>query len=167
MVDEFNLLIRASGGVGIGTNAPAQQLHVAGNVQVDDTLSASAISTGSGGLQMGRIYLTGDGTILTTDGGQRQLIWDKTNDEIELTNTTGDWCDYWWRAQKGGTATGSSGATAPSSSNVVIISGTATNTWGFEVHFGQADGAAGQEPAASKRRQSITKALTKFWAKSL
>jgi len=71
------------------------------------------------------------------------LYWDRTNGEIELTNTSGDWCDYWWQPQKGATTSGNSGTTANGTSNIAIISGTNNNDYGFEVHFGQADGTTG------------------------
>ena len=92
---------------------------------------------------MGKIYLTSSGTIISTHGGYRILSWDATNGEIEITNTSSDWCDYWWQAQKGTTTSGDSGAINTGLGNVAIISGTNTNGYGFEVHFGQADGEDG------------------------
>lgn len=44
-VDQF--LIRAPGGVGIGTTAPMRPLHVAGDAQVDGTMWASTLSSNS------------------------------------------------------------------------------------------------------------------------
>ncbi len=125
------------GDVGIGTTAPSAKLDVQGDVNISGTLTAN------GGVSMGRISLTTGGTILTTDGGTRVLLWDKTNGEIELTNSSGDFLDFWWQTQTFGTFAGGGGATSPATSNVVIISGTNSNTKGFEVHFGQADGAKG------------------------
>jgi len=43
--DQF--LIRAGGGVGIGTTSPDEQLHVAGNVKADGTIFAGAFSSNS------------------------------------------------------------------------------------------------------------------------
>jgi len=73
----------------------------------------------------------------------KQLIWDKTNGEIEITNNSPDSCHYWWQAQKGPTTSGNSGVISDGSENVPIISGINTDSYGFEVHFGQADGPYG------------------------
>jgi hypothetical protein len=122
--------------VGIGTSSPSAKLHVNGDAVITGTLTASGVS-------MGKVYLTGSGTIISTDGGNRILLWDKTNQQLEITNNTVDWCDYWYQSQKGGTTAGNSDAIVPSTSNVAIIGGTNSNGYGFEVHFGQADGTAG------------------------
>jgi hypothetical protein len=111
-------------------------LNVSGDASITGNLTANGVS-------MGKIYLTGNGTILSTTGGTRVLLWDETNGEIEITNTSGDWCDCWWQAQKGATTSGGSSATANGTSNVAIITGTNTNDYGFEIHFGQADGTNG------------------------
>jgi len=140
--DPNQFLIRASGGVGIGTTNPSTQLHVSGDVTITGDLSVGG-SIGGSVVSMGKIYLSGNGTVISTDGGDRILYWDKSNGELEITNNTTDWCDYWWRAQKGGTSSGNASAVNSSTSNYVIISGTNSNDYGFEVHFGQADGTAG------------------------
>ncbi len=95
------------------------------------------------GLTMGKIYMTSSGTIASTDGGTRELYWDKANGDIEIANTSGDWMDYWWQAQKAGTTSGMSNAQNTGTANAPIISAIDTNTYGFEVHFGQADGEEG------------------------
>ncbi|MDP2895622.1 MAG: hypothetical protein Q8Q12_03565 [bacterium] len=131
-----------NGNVGVGTTFPQEKLDVNGNARVAGDLTVVGTAT-FGGVTMGKIYLATSGTILSTDGGTRVLYWDATNSEIELTNTSGDWLDYWWQAQKGATTSGNSGATATGTSNVAIISGTNSNDYGFEIHFGQADSTEG------------------------
>lgn len=120
-----------------GTSDPGtDNLVVDGNATVGGNLTVN-------GMSMGKIHLSSNGTILSTDGGTRVLYWDKTNGQIEITNTSGDWCDYWWQAQKGASTSGGSSALANGTSNYAIISGTNSNDYGFEVHFGQADGTEG------------------------
>ena len=120
-----------------GTSDPGtDNLVVDGNATVGGNLTVN-------GMSMGKIHLTSSGTILSTDGGTRVLYWDKTNGQIEITNTSGDWCDYWWQAQKGATTSGGASALANGTFNYAIISGTSSNSYGFEVHFGQADGTEG------------------------
>ncbi len=139
----WDLTVRSdTGNVGVGTTSPQEKLDVNGNARVAGDLTVVGTAT-LGGVTMGKIYLTTSGTILSTDGGTRVLSWDATNSEIELTNTSGDWLDYWWQAQKGATTSGNSGATATGTSNVAIISGTNNNDYGFEIHFGQADAQGG------------------------
>ena len=131
-----------TGRVGIGTTSPQEKLDVNGNARVAGDLTVVGTAT-FGGVTMSKIYLSTSSTIVSTRGGTNVLSWDATNGEIELSNTSGDWCDYWWQAQKGATTSGSSGATATGTSNVAIISGTNNNDYGFEIHFGQADGTGG------------------------
>ena len=131
-----------TGRVGIGTTSPQEKLDVNGNARVAGDLTVVGAATFGGGT-MAKVFLTADGTIVSTRAGGYVLSWDKTNGEIELSNTSGDWCDYWWQAQKGATTSGNSGATNTGTSNVAIISGTNNNDYGFEVHFGQADGTGG------------------------
>jgi hypothetical protein len=92
---------------------------------------------------MGRIYLTGDGTILTTRSGTNELYWDYDfpGGHLELRNTGGDWLDYWWQSQKGTTMAGRSNALAGSST--FVIEDLTSNNHGAQIHFGQADGQGG------------------------
>jgi hypothetical protein len=132
-----------TGNVGVGTTSPQEKLDVNGNARVAGDLTVVGTAT-LGGVTMGKIYLTTSGTILSTDGGTRVLSWDAANSEIELTNTSGDWLDYWWQAQKGITTSGDATSLGTGNSNVAIISGIGTtNCYGCEVHFGQADGEEG------------------------
>jgi hypothetical protein len=134
-----------------------------GSITIDgttDTITASSgslsfgstnlVTTGSvnaaavNGLAMGKVYLTATGTIVTTRGGGNVLRWNTAGTgSIELTNTSGDWCDFWWQAQKGAATSGGASAISSPSTNVVIISGMNSNDYGCEVHFGQADGQGG------------------------
>jgi hypothetical protein len=131
-----------TGNVGIGTTSPQEKLDVNGNARVAGDFTVVGTATFGGGT-MSKVYLSTSSTIVSTRGGTNVLSWDATNGEIELSNTSGDWCDYWWQAQKGATTSGNSGATATGTSNVAIISGTNSNDYGFELHFGQADGTGG------------------------
>jgi hypothetical protein len=90
---------------------------------------------------IGKVYLTTDGTICSTDGGTRELYWNETSNVIQVINSSGDWLDFWWQSQKGSTTAGSAGA--HSAGTNTIISAVNTNTNGFEIHFGQADGTDG------------------------
>lgn len=132
-----------TGNVGIGTTSPQEKLDVNGNARVAGDLTVVGNAT-FGGVTMGKIYLTGSGTILSTDGGTRVLYWDAANDEIELTNTSGDFLDYWWQAQKGTTTSGNATSLETGNSNHAIITEIgSTNCYACEVHFGQADGQEG------------------------
>lgn len=132
-----------TGNVGVGTTSPQEKLDVNGNARVAGDLTVVGNAT-LGGVSMGKIYLTGSGTILSTDGGTRVLYWDAVNDEIELTNTSGDYLDYWWQAQKGTTTSGDANSLATGNSNHAIITEIgSTNCYACEVHFGQADGQEG------------------------
>ncbi|MEK6676635.1 MAG: hypothetical protein AABZ47_13405 [Planctomycetota bacterium] len=124
-----NTITSASGNLSFGST----------NLATTGSVTAADVN----GVTMGKIYLTTSGTIQTTRNGGNVLLWDELNGEIELTNTAGDWCDIWWQAQKGAVTSGGSTATWTGTSNVVIISGADMNDYGFEIHFGQADGQGG------------------------
>lgn len=97
--------------------------------------------TGSG-LTMGIINLSANGNVVSTFSGTYTLYWDKTNGKFQIINSSGDWCDLWYTAQKGATSEGGTNSIATGTTGD-IITGTNTDLYGFEIHFGQADGSNG------------------------
>jgi len=117
------------------------KLRVNGTVNVTSNVEVGGNVTANG-VTFGKIYIINSGIIITTDGDQKQLYWDEINSEIDIVNNSADWCDYWWNSQKGTTMAGNASAVAPSTTRTIITS-TNTNDYGFEIHFGQADGTSG------------------------
>jgi hypothetical protein len=118
--------------------------NASGNVPVSNgTVNTNLNSDMVDGVHHGKVYLTVAGTIATTRGNTCILTWDGAGN-IQLTNNSGDWCDVWWISAKGAVLACGNNATGSGTSNVSIISGVnVANDYGFEVHFGQADGAGG------------------------
>jgi hypothetical protein len=140
-------LANLTGGAEVGGSA-----SVSGDVEVGGTASIAGDAVISGGLwtqgmTMGRLHLTDSGDILSTRGGTNRLSWDKTNNDLELSNTSGDWLDYWYirvkPASLGGGVSGDGNALANGSTNVVVVDLSTSNNEGAEIHFGQADGNGG------------------------
>ncbi len=158
---DFNSdILRFNGSVGIG-KTPGTALdvngtvtatafsgplsgNVTGNVSGNVTGNVTGNLTGNvNNVSIGRIFMTSSGTIISTRNGNAVLSWNGTTD-ISITNTSGDYIDYWCISQKGASTNGSSGAiNNPNPTTTTIITGVNTNDYGFEIHFGQADGEDG------------------------
>ncbi|HNW90643.1 MAG TPA: hypothetical protein PKN48_13340 [Bacteroidales bacterium] len=138
----------SNGTVNNSLNADMLDGYHAGNSSGQVPVSNSSVSTSLNadmvdGVHEGKVYLNASGTIASTRGGTYILSWDGA-DNIQLTNTSGDWCDVWWITIKGAVMASGTNATATGTSNVNIISGVDdANDYGFEIHFGQADGTGG------------------------
>ena len=81
---EDQFLIRAAGGVGIGTNSPGEQLHVAGNVQADGNLQAETIYA-NGNVYVNHDSPTADGYVYF-DAGAEYLRWDDSPGDFDLSD---------------------------------------------------------------------------------
>ena len=97
-----------SGNVGIGTTAPSQKLHVAGNMRLQNQLYDSTNSTGSNGQVLtktsgGTIWADNKGLTPTTPGGIVATIVGETI-EIAFNQSTTSNIDYYqvWSSDDGG-----------------------------------------------------------------
>lgn len=98
-------------------------------------------ATGSG-LTMGKIYLTNSGEIISTAAGSFTLTFDRINEWFLITNNNSSIeCSYWYTSQIGATSGGNTGNLNPTES--YKINGLNTDFSGYEIHFGQANGATG------------------------
>ncbi|MBK7131394.1 MAG: hypothetical protein IPH69_00790 [Bacteroidales bacterium] len=118
--------------------------NLSGNVTGNVTGDLTGNVTGNiNGMTMGKVYLTANGNIATAYGTYFTLYWNKSTGEISIINThPTDYCDYWFQTQKGSTTAGNASG-IPGATTTSIIFGTNTNGYGFEVHFGIADGQLG------------------------
>lgn len=153
----------STGNIGIGTTTLPRKLNVSGDVGVTGNLEAGSITgpvdgdltgnvtgdltgnvTGNiNGMTMGKVYLTANGNIATAYGAYFALYWNKSTGQISIINThPTDYCDYWFQTQKGSTTEGNASGIAGATTTPIIF-GTNTNGYGFEVHFGVADGQLG------------------------
>lgn len=153
----------STGNIGIGTTTLTRKLNVSGDAGVSGNLTAGSITapltgtvtgnvngnlsgnvTGNvNGMAMGKVYLNANGNIATAYGTNFTLYWNKTTGEISIINShPTDFCDYWFQTQKGSTTAGNASG-IPGATTTPIIMGTNTNGYGFEIHFGIADGQEG------------------------
>ncbi len=91
--------------------------------------------TGSG-ITMGKINLYGDGVIASV--GLHSL--ERSGNNIIVKNNTGNWSHVWWQGQQGTTFVGNGYAIAAGGSPTIITLSPPTNSWGYEIHFGDVDG---------------------------
>jgi hypothetical protein len=142
--------------VGINTVTLNKTLNVGGDAEISGNISAASVSattltggvTGNltgkvNGMSIGSIFLTEDGTILSTAGGAMELFWDLTHDRIILYNSFNDVIGFWWKTQRGTTAEGSSGIISKGENLDIIPSHVNIDAEGFEIHFGQLNGTGG------------------------
>ncbi len=90
--------------------------------------------TGSG-ITMGKINLVGDGVIASV--GSHSL--ERSGNNIIVKNNTGTWSHVWWQGQQGTTFVGNAYAVAAGGSSTIITLSPPTNSWGYEIHFGDVD----------------------------
>lgn len=122
------MVIKATGNVGIGTTAPSQKLHVAGNMRLQNQLYDSTNSIGSNGQVLtktsaGTIWADNRGLTPTTPGGIVATIVGETI-EIAFNQSTTSNIDYYqvWSSDDGGDY-GIIGQIAPSdfSSTMTVV----------------------------------------------
>ena len=156
------IVLASSGKVGIGQSLPTQMLDVNGNANISGSVNASSFtaSTFTGnligdvagnvsgnvtgnlsgnvnGFSMGKVFLTGDGSILTTSTSF-ELTWVQGDKLAYLTNNNKDLlkCFYWYQSQAGTVTTGNSGElNAPDSISIFI-----DDAQGCELNIGDTDG---------------------------
>ena len=117
---------------------------VTGNVTGDVTGNVTGDVHGNiNGLTMGIINMTANGIIVSTRSGQYDLYWDKTNSKITARNTNSNYSHVWWQGQQGATPVGGALALLPNTGSYDIITSLSTNSYGYEIHFGDADGGVG------------------------
>lgn len=91
----------------------------------------------SNGLTVGKIYLSGTGTIISAYGGQ--LVLTKSGATMTLTNNTGTYCHVWWHGYQSAAVSGSITMDNPVGTTLVFPAFTA-NGQGMEIHFGLESG---------------------------
>lgn len=127
--------------LGINTETLNKTLNVGGDAEITGTLTASSIVgpvTGSvNGISMGKVYLDGDGLIISCDNGNITLVWSKTSQKISITYTGKDYsCNYWWTKQIPKDATTGDSGEISAGTTEDIITETNIDNCGFEIHLG-------------------------------
>lgn len=112
--DQF--LIRATGNVGIGTNSPTEQLHVAGAVKADGGLMTNEGTTGAG-TRMGHVKINTSQPLITTSGGT--VSWDQTTKQIKLTESLGGYIHFAGHKNEGAGSGFLSNYVGPSATSVL------------------------------------------------
>ncbi len=143
--------------LGINTKTLTSTLNVGGDLTVSGTITASGINanvtgnvtgdvTGNvsgsagniGGVVLGKINLSGDGTVITAANGN--IVLSKTGGQLRLTNNTGTYVHLWWQAQQGSTLTGYSIVVNNPVGSYYDLTPFTANGQGMEIHFGIENG---------------------------
>ncbi len=138
--------------LGINTKTLGKTLNVGGDLGVSGNITAVSVTapvlgnvtgdvignlTGNvRGVDMGKIFLPGDGEVQSTAGEKFKLLWNRGDGILIIDNQNNDFpCHYWYRMISKGISSEGSGAVDPLTSGT-IISGANFNGSGIEVHFG-------------------------------
>jgi len=112
--------------------------NVTGNVTGDVTGNVSGSAGNIGGIKLGKIYLSGDGTVISTANGN--IILSKSGTQLRLTNNTGGYVHLWWQAQQGSTQVGYSIVVNNPVGSYQDLTNFTANGQGMEIHFGTEEG---------------------------
>lgn len=121
-----------------GITASTVSANLTGNVTGDVTGNVSGSAGNIGGVKLGKIYLSGDGTVISTANGN--IILSKSGTQLRLTNNTGGYIHLWWQAQQGSTQVGNSIVVNSPVGSYQDLTNFTANGQGMEIHFGKEDG---------------------------